>query len=255
MPGVLRVTSDVICNLLRARYRPLEWILAFGVANGTGASAQRTADAVAMNCFPSKGLELLGFEIKVSRSDWLRELKDSTKSVPVADYCDRWYIVAPDGVVKREELPKAWGLLVARADDLRVVVNVPPREDVKPITRTFMASMLRNIAKAEDAVIKAAESVARAAGYEEGHQRAQNGYDHTGMKQRLTGLQETVRKFEEVSGISLDREWNLGAVGAKVHALRNADQAAADARRLAVRLRRNADDIDREFPPTANEED
>lgn len=55
-----------------------------------------------------------GFEIKVSRSDWLREYRTAgTKSAPWRTYCNYFWLVVPDTrIVKPEELPEGWGLLV-----------------------------------------------------------------------------------------------------------------------------------------------
>lgn len=244
------MTSEGIVNLLRARHQLPEWVLALNVANGTGGNARRWADAVAMNCFPSKGLEIIGYEVKVARSDWLRELKDSDKAVPVADYCDRWYVVAPEGVVKREELPKAWGLMIATDDALRVSVNVPVREDVKAVNRTFLASMIRCLSKADDQALKDAERRGRDIGYEEG--RKSRTYSSEGaIKDRLDHLVKNVRAFQEASGIDIVHGWDLGDVGAKVKALRDADNSAKDAVVLAARFRRVADRIDAEFAALA----
>lgn len=55
-----------------------------------------------------------GFEIKISRSDWLRELKTGgEKSVFWRAYCNYFWLVVPDAsIVKPGELPEGWGLLV-----------------------------------------------------------------------------------------------------------------------------------------------
>lgn len=55
-----------------------------------------------------------GFEIKVSRSDWLSEHRtQGKKSAPWRSYCNYWWIVVPRrDIVKPEELPAGWGLLV-----------------------------------------------------------------------------------------------------------------------------------------------
>src|SRR3546814_15144887 len=66
---------------LRARFCAPEWALLFNVGNATGATQRRWADAVAMNLYPSRGLELPGFDVKASRSDWLLEPKQPDKSV------------------------------------------------------------------------------------------------------------------------------------------------------------------------------
>ena len=108
-----------LLSLLRSRYAKRAangptWAFIEQVRNAAGFNATRTADAIAMALWPSRGLELHGFEIKVSRSDWLRELKDPSKAV--VELVDRWWIVAPESVVHPSELLPSWGLLVARND-------------------------------------------------------------------------------------------------------------------------------------------
>ena len=44
--------------------------------------------------WPSRGLYLHGFEIKVHRNDWLRELKNPAKAEEIAGYCHFWWVVA-----------------------------------------------------------------------------------------------------------------------------------------------------------------
>ena len=104
--------STEIYAALRARYCAPEHALFFEVANGTGSNIRRYADAVAMNLFPSRGLTLSGFEVKVSKHDWRRELKSPHKAEEgIFKYCDHWWVVAPSGIVGKDELPSTWGLL------------------------------------------------------------------------------------------------------------------------------------------------
>lgn len=215
------MTSERIHALLRERHALPEWVLAFEVANGTGSQAQRYADAVAMNCFPSKGCEILGFEIKVSRSDWLRELKKSGKSVPVARFCDRWYVVAPDGIVKREELPRGWGLIVGKDDALRVAVQPPVNEEAKDVTRSFMASMLRRVGRLTDEATKEVErrAVQRTEAVE--RQRVRDSLPDSVLERKYAELQANVQAFETASGLSIRYGWDLPAVGKAVKALQN----------------------------------
>ena len=63
-----------------------------------------------------------GHEVKISRSDWLTELRDPTKAEAWARHCHHWWLVAPREVV-RDDLPDGWGLLVPWRDSLRVVVQ------------------------------------------------------------------------------------------------------------------------------------
>lgn len=137
----MTAVSDVRA-LLRRRYAHPEWALCFEVANATGSNARRYADAVAMNLFPSRGLALHGFEIKVSKQDFMSEVANPEKSAAVQQYCDHWWIVAPAKAVDESLLPKTWGWLRVDADRL-VVVKQAPDLDAKPVTRAFMAALVR----------------------------------------------------------------------------------------------------------------
>lgn len=67
--------------------------------------------------------------IKVSRSDFLSELKKPQKAEVISRYCDRWWIVAADRKVAQvDELPKTWGLLVAQKNGLRQLKPAPQLE-------------------------------------------------------------------------------------------------------------------------------
>lgn len=126
---------------LQKRYDPQQWALFFEVPDSTGGHDRR-ADAMAFNLWPSRGLETLGFEIKVFRSDWLNELK-SEKSANLQKFCDQWFIVAPAGIVKTEELPKSWGLLeVNEAGEIRQKIKAQKLKPIK-FDPNFTMSLLR----------------------------------------------------------------------------------------------------------------
>lgn len=129
--------------------------------------------------YRSKRHALHGFEVKVSRSDWLRELKAPSKSVAISSYCDYWWLaVSGPDIVKPGELPPEWGLLVPtkgrpQPDDwrppswapltpwpgapkLRAVARARQLEP-KPLEREFIACIVRRFAREqEDAVAEAA---------------------------------------------------------------------------------------------------
>jgi hypothetical protein len=135
------MNSSTLKNAIRERFCQPEYATFFEVANRTG-SASRYADAIAMNLFPSRGLELHGFEIKVSRSDWLNELKNPAKAEEIAKFCERWWIVCTENVVVKEELPPTWGLLVFKDGKLRQIVAAPKLK-AQPLTKSFIAALLR----------------------------------------------------------------------------------------------------------------
>jgi hypothetical protein len=148
-----RYTATDVRAALMNRYRAPEWATFFEVANSTGGGAVRSADAVAMSLYPSRGLRLHGFEIKVSRSDWLHELKQPDKSVAVQRFCDHWWIVTPADIIREGELPPTWGHLVLKGNGLNCAVKAPPldRDQWEP---AFLAALLRRGHDAREKAIR-----------------------------------------------------------------------------------------------------
>lgn len=144
-------TASQVKAALRMHYEAPEYAVIEEVRNATGRLKKRDgqqpryADMIAMSLYPSSGLELIGFEVKVSRADWLKEISDSKKAVAVAQFCDRWILVThSEAVVKEGELPEGWGWSVVDEDySVRVIVPAPKRA-AQAVTRAFLASLMRN---------------------------------------------------------------------------------------------------------------
>lgn len=146
-------TSKDVLKAIFARHEGPDWVRFAEVADGTGAYARRRADAVCMNIWPSKGYAIHGFEIKVSRADFLNEMKDITKAKAVAKYCDYWWLAVPVGLVKVEEVPATWGLMELHKNGLKIKKQAQQAENPTPPDRSFMAAMLRKSRDADDAYI------------------------------------------------------------------------------------------------------
>ena len=85
----------------------------------------RRADALYVGFFSSRGKHLVGHEIKVARSDWLHELDEPAKAEAWEPNCHAWYVVAPDtDVVRTEELPHGWGLMIPGRSKTRMQIVV-----------------------------------------------------------------------------------------------------------------------------------
>jgi hypothetical protein len=193
---------------LRARFCAPEWSIFFEVGDSTGAQQRRWADAVAMNMYPSRGLEIHGFEVKVSRSDWLKELKTPDKSGPVQQYCDRWWIVCPAGIIKDGELPPTWGHYeVSEAGKIRQVVAAPKLE-AAPVTRGFVASMMRRTGEVDDALI--ANLVGTRLEAERARDRANNEREIAHRTSQHEELKKLVREFEASSGLNISNRYTGG---------------------------------------------
>lgn len=142
-----KVTTAAINNALRKRYCAPAWSLLFNVSDATGFNGSRYADAIAMSVWPSRGLELHGFEVKASRSDWQKELATPSKAEEIASYCDHWWLVSNKLAAKEEEIPPAWGWL--EFDDGKLTLRKQSvKTEAKPMTRTFLASLLRRAGEA-----------------------------------------------------------------------------------------------------------
>jgi len=202
-------------SALRARFCSPEWSIFFEVADGTGMHQRRWADAVAMNMYPSRGMEIHGFEIKVSRGDWLRELKNPEKSSTVQQFCDRWWIVAPKEIIKPGELPPTWGHYdITPSGIIRQMVAAPKLESV-PVNKSFMAAMLRRVGGIDEAVMEAAVSREREQLEAQFNDRLQREVDYRATK--ANSALEKLAEFERETGLSID---SYGAVKEVAEAVR-----------------------------------
>ncbi len=141
------IYEDLIAALA-ARYEHPRYAFFTEVGNAVGFPSSRI-DALAMAMWRSLGLEVHGFEIKASRSDWLREKRQPFKNEDLYFYCDRWWLVVGNtDIIKDDELPPTWGLLVPRGKSLVVAVKAPQLSP-QPLDRAFVASILRKAFHAE----------------------------------------------------------------------------------------------------------
>ncbi len=204
------MTAAAIQALLKDRFPSPEFAVLPEVRSSTGFSTgTRFADALVMSCFPSRGLDLFGFEIKVIRSDWLRELKKPDKAEAIAQFCDFWFVVAPDdSIVQRGELPTNWGLLTVGKNGKLQQVKDAVRLTPKNITRTFLASILRSAMttltpKSEiDDVVEAKVKSQLAAAKK--LWESQHAHEINVATQRADRWEACIKEFEAASGIRLN---------------------------------------------------
>jgi hypothetical protein len=241
------IRSSDIYAVLRLRYCAPEWAQMFEVANGTGSNIRRYADAIAMNLFPSRGLELHGFEIKVSRNDWQRELKNPEKAETISQYCERWWIVASKEIVRKEELPVTWGLLELENGKLRISVQAPLLPDRQPLSRPFIAALLRRSSEIDQVQVNKLVSVKVSEIRARDEER-----NESAIKSRtraLTEKLERVEAIEKAAGISLTGWTAPAEIGHAIKAIQAAGlaQTWGGLQHLADNLKRHADGIQREI--------
>ncbi len=150
-PTPPRVTEADMLALLRDRYtRIREGTDADRYARAAHApiidscgQARRIADYIVCDTY---GGEILGFEVKVSRADWLAELRDPHKA-EWRRWCHRWYLVVPDASIVRDDLPDGWGLIVPDEDGRMRIRRRSPRCDPEPMPAMQIAQLARSVAK------------------------------------------------------------------------------------------------------------
>ena len=148
----LKHTERAMLDALHARYSQpsqgttVRWVCAEHVKAACGFD-RRAADFLAQDLWEGQGNLLHGHEVKVSRSDWLRELADPAKAEAVKRYCDRWWLVVPDRRIVRDDLPTEWGLLALDDTGRLRVARRAPKLRPEPIPATFRAALLRATAK------------------------------------------------------------------------------------------------------------
>lgn len=118
---------------------------------------KRRADAIYLPRSSWSPETIIGYEIKVSRSDLIVELNDPAKVDPWLQYCDQWWLVLPDpslcdGLV----IPDQWGILTppsGRRKRTMTVIRPAPSlhpQHVAPALRRIVSHMMDNLVREID---------------------------------------------------------------------------------------------------------
>lgn len=121
------------------------WAVFFELRNGTGyGRTDRYLDAFAMNLWESKKFWRVAYEFKVSRTDFLAELKKPEKRSWGMSISNEFYFVTPPEVIKPTEVPEGCGLMVVHGQKLKRVVVAKQRE-AADFTMSEMAAIARQV--------------------------------------------------------------------------------------------------------------
>lgn len=164
LPTAAPATTNDIMSVLRSHHTPADQWAYFEelrIGTGYGKGQEQRLDAWAMHLWPSHRFSRWTFEVKVSRSDFLREIRDPMKRRPGLLYSNLFYFVTPAGLVKPAEIPPECGLIEVQANDdplsggwwgkssnrlwvASIVVPAPWRDATAP-TWSFFASLARRL--------------------------------------------------------------------------------------------------------------
>lgn len=149
-PELPKWTERGVFDLLHARYSVRSqsgerFVRAEHIRSCSGFDAPRTADFMAVDLWRSTQHAIHGHEVKVSRSDWLVELKNPHKAEAFRPYMTYWWLVVSDPkIVKDGELPSGWGLIAVAGNKLRVKVHAP-KLDPLPMPLDMTVPLLRAV--------------------------------------------------------------------------------------------------------------
>lgn len=196
-------TSTELVELIRKRHPSPAWVTLAEVRNGTGFSRgkTRTADALSFSVWPSNGLAIHGFEVKVSRSDLIKELSDPAKAAEFSKWCDYWWLVVSKvQFVESVAIPESWGVLF-EANGVLKVHKHPNKREREPIDILFVCAVMRSVqeglvaeyVKRSDIEAETQAKIKRAV---EDHRDSRQ-WDHDRLATK-------VADFESASGIKLE---------------------------------------------------
>lgn len=241
-------THDMLLRL-ETRFCLPAWVTIRECSDRTG-WRNRAADLIALGVWPSRGLEIIGVEIKASRGDWMKELKEPAKADAIAPHCDRWYVAVTDpAIIQPGELPANWGLIVPRGEALKIVTEAP-FEDKGAVKRTFFMAMIRRVT--EGTVSKELFEKKLDEAFKQREQDLKSNWDwqHKHNDEQLKKLSEKVAEFEKASGVRIGAWWENGKeIGEAVRFVMNhkPDEHIEQLKWLSDRLKSVAETVDRDI--------
>lgn len=143
-----KIEAKTIIEALRKRHPKDQWAFfpELRIGTGAGKDAEQRLDVWAIAYWPStQGIKRVAYEVKVSRSDFLAELKNPLKRRRALLLSNEFYFAAPKGLIGVSELPPEAGLVEVDPEfrqGFHTLVAAPWR-DIPPPSWRFVASIAR----------------------------------------------------------------------------------------------------------------
>ena len=141
--------TQEVMKRLNAAHDPEHWAFFEELRIGTGMTkdSKQRLDAWAIHYHTSKRNVVRTYELKVSRSDFMHELKDPKKRRAGLRLAHEFYFVTPKDMCKIEEIPVECGLMEVDEDGKMHTTIPAPFRDVEPPTWLFLAAICRRLDK------------------------------------------------------------------------------------------------------------
>lgn len=190
-----------ILDIIRGRFPEKEYALMQEVRDAAGFGASRSADYIALNLWPSRGLHLHGIEQKSFRSDWTKELKQPEKADAIFKYCDYWWLFTTDeNVAKIEEMPAQWGWIHIHKGKVKTMKEAPKLSPCV-MDRGFLACMMKRAVNKDGYILQSSiqEKIKEVQAIAENARH----YKFDELSKRFNELQQNVIEFQKFTGIDV----------------------------------------------------
>lgn len=148
--------AEDVLKVIRRRHSTHRWCVIEEMRLGSGfGTHERRIDLWALDCAPSRGNPAIAYEVKVSRSDFLKDLQSMVKQRGARMYSNEFWYAAPKGLIRPDEIPVWAGLLEIDPEQMDAewytgtqTIPAPHREKARP-SWPFIVSLIRRGQAAE----------------------------------------------------------------------------------------------------------
>lgn len=211
----------------------------------------RKIDTLVVSLWKSRGYELDAIEIKVSVSDWMREVNEPAKADWWWEHSHRFSVAVPVTIADRvrETLPTGWGLLAVNDGKVATVVK-PVKHAAEPLPWQAIVGIMRGASGAGANALMREFEKGREHGVKEVRARVAANPDNVVNAHNYDELLRKVRAFKEETGIDIAGarfEDNARELGVLVNLVRewqrHPDWATKHLTQTAEQLRRHAEGL------------
>lgn len=185
-----------------------EYVLMAEARRGAGFTGNAgRCDLLAIGTWESRGLQLVGHEIKVSRSDWVKELKAPSKADWIWRHCHQWFLAVSSPhakIVQPGELPAAWGLMeIDPAGRVKIIEKAPVNREPIPVAWPMVVGWLAQLDRGAKRDIKRQIEAARNEGRALGRGEAEASQTGHRLIDDAKGVLASAAAFKEATGIDM----------------------------------------------------
>lgn len=147
--------ADISTNLygvVKGRHPPPKWASFTELRGGTGSGGYREKfiDVLAILLWEVGTVQVIAYEIKASRADFLREIKDPPKRQYAERISTDAYFAAPSGLLAPSEVPEPWGLIEVQRGGRSVIRRACTQRKIEPWSWHQVQALARRVSENDE---------------------------------------------------------------------------------------------------------